>query len=190
MTDARNSVTLQSGRVYRGELFAIGEPVKRSSVADSARPTAVPARRLQTHVHIHAPALGASVRDQGPPSGASQTPRTEASAPQRGDQAPQGELICTIARHGTTNAWMARDPGGNLLQITQNGPGPYEIRRMPNNGDAHAGGPGESGTRGPLAADQRRGFASLAPTRNAADNNPASLGTLQKLLDKHYEKRD
>jgi hypothetical protein len=74
MADARNSITLASGRRYDGPLYPIGEPSKRSPVTDSAPPTAAPARRGAAHPHPHPRQFVAAAR------GASADPRCGGAA--------------------------------------------------------------------------------------------------------------
>jgi hypothetical protein len=67
-----------------------------------------------------------------------------------------------VAQHGTTGNWHAIDGNGDPLQVTSTGNG-LEIRRADSKGDANAGAHGEMGLTDPLAADQNRIAARLAP---------------------------
>jgi hypothetical protein len=145
-------------------------------------------RPQSTHVHIHG-TWSAPVRDQGIPSGAP-TPRTEASAPGRGDPEPQGELLCRLGKDGRDNkTWRAEAPDGSPLVIRQGGDGRYEILRPSGNSDAHVGAPGEFRMEDPLAADQRRIAARLAPGHGPGaidQRNPEGLRALSAMLSAHY----
>jgi hypothetical protein len=122
-------ITLASGRRYDGPLYPI--ETKRSPVTSGAPPRAAPEPRRAEHFHVYlhgAPAVKpvARTHDAVP---------TRRPAFRRGDQAPEGELICVVSQHGETGRWQAADPDGHELQVTQNGPGPLEIRRMPANAE-------------------------------------------------------
>jgi hypothetical protein len=121
------------------------------------------------------PCAGALVRGIDEPRHRThdQVPRPSVP-PQRGEgQEPEGELLCRLGRHGTTNQWVGEDAGGNRLLIRTGADGRIEVLR-PDNGNA-----------GP-----RAGFASLSPSRDAAERNPAGLGLLQQLLEQHYRPQD
>jgi hypothetical protein len=112
----------------------------------------------------------------------------------RGDQAPApGELVCRLSQNGQSGERAAEDANGNPLVIRPGANGQYEILRPGNgNGDAHAGAPGELQMTDPLAADQRRITAQIAPGHgvDAPDQRtPAGLRRLQTLLDRTYARR-
>jgi hypothetical protein len=141
-----------------------------------------------THVYLDGwapvrPATASPTRDAPPP---------RRMAVRRGYRGPEGEgeLLCRVAQNGETGDWMAEDGEGNPLVVrTGGGDGRLEILHHPDNGD-RTGDPGGLGIMGLPVEDQRRGFALLSPSRDAADDNPRSLGTLQKLLERHYQRRD
>jgi hypothetical protein len=175
-------ITLASGKVYNGELVAIGAPIRRSAVTDSARP-APRQKRTDVHVHVHGTALATAARDQ-----ASAPPRRPVMR-RPGDQDPEpGELICIVAQHGETGDWMAMDANGNPLHVTSTGSG-LEVRHAGTNGDAYAGAPGEFGMKDPLATDLRgigqRALATLGRARDGADD-VQGLAEFQRRLNAHF----
>jgi hypothetical protein len=128
--------------------------------------------------------------------------RTADAAPprrSRDQEDPQpGALVCTIRQVGKTGEWSGEDFDGNPLAV-HSGANGWEIRHAENGAaNAHSGAPGELGLTDPLAAaadrrrqlDQRRLAASIAPARDADQQNPASIRASQRLMDSHYGRRD
>jgi hypothetical protein len=167
------AITLASGKKYSGELVAIGEPARRSPVADSARPATAPPRRPQsTHVHIHG-TMPATARDQG--------------VVHSRDPAP-GSVCATFAQSGQTGIWRGTDVAGHplILKRAEDGTA-YELRYAtpaeledPDPDTILATPFGDAGAEDPDTAAMKS-----APSRDAG---PAGLRGYARLLAEHYKR--
>jgi hypothetical protein len=114
-------------------------------------------------------------------------------ADQLGEPEAEGELVCRLGQDGRDGSWAGEGPDGEPLVVRTGGDGMLEVRRAPGDDDnAQTGEPRKLGMKDPLAADQRRLAASLAPGCgvDAPDQRaPAALRRWQTLLNSHYRRR-